>query len=37
MLACEINLMRDFKSNDWGRIDHRVDVSACRAIMLKRG
>ena len=29
--------MREFKSNDWGRIVHRVDASACRAIMLRRG
>ena len=31
-----VHLMRD-KSNDWGRIVHRVDASACRAIMLRRG
>ena len=23
--------------NDWGRIVHRVDTSACRAIMMTRG
>ena len=32
-----VHLMREFKSNDWGRIGHRVDASACRAIMLRRG
>ena len=32
-----VDLMREFKSNDWGRIVHRVDASACRAIMLRRG
>ena len=32
-----VHLMREFKSNDWGRIVHRVDASACRAIMLRRG
>ena len=31
-----VHLMREFKSNDWGRIVHRVDSSACRAIMLRR-
>ena len=31
-----VHLMREFKSNDWGRIVHRVDASACRA-MLRRG
>ena len=30
-------MMREFKTNDWGRIIHRVDASACRAIMLRRG
>ena len=30
-------MMRKFKTNDWGRIVHRVDASACRAIMLRRG
>ena len=29
--------MREFKTGDWGRIVHRVDASACRAIMLRRG
>ena len=32
-----VHLMREFKSNDWGRIVYRVDASACRAIMLRRG
>ena len=32
-----VHLMREFKSNDWGRIVHRVVSSACRAIMLLRG
>ena len=32
-----VHLMCEFKSNDWGRIVHRVDASACRAIMLRRG
>ena len=32
-----VHLMREFKSNDWGRIVHRVDASACRASMLRRG
>ena len=32
-----VHLMREFKSNDWGRIVHRVDTSACGAIMLRRG
>ena len=32
-----IHMMREFKTNDWGRIVHRVDASACRAIMLRRG
>ena len=32
-----VHLMREFfKSNDWGRIVHRVDASASRAIMLRR-
>ena len=31
------HLMRELKSNGWGRIVHRVDASACRAIMLGRG
>ena len=29
--------MREFHTQDWGRIIHRVDASACRAIMLRRG
>ena len=32
-----VHMMREFKTDDWGRIVHRVDVSACRAIMLRRG
>ena len=32
-----VHLMREFKSNNWGRVVHRVDASACRAIMLRRG
>ena len=32
-----VHRMREFKSNDWGWIVHRVDASACRAIMLRRG
>ena len=32
-----VHLMREFRSNDWGRIVHRVDTSACGAIMLRRG
>ena len=31
-----VHLMREFQSNDWGRIVHRVDASACRATMLRR-
>ena len=30
-------MMREFKTNDWGRIVHHVDASSCRAIMLRRG
>ena len=30
-------LMREFTSKDWGRIVHRVEASACRSIMLRRG
>ena len=30
-------MMREFKSNDWSRTVHRVDASASRAIMLRRG
>ena len=29
--------MPEFQTDDWGRIVHRVDASACRAIMLRRG
>ena len=32
-----VQMMREFKTNVWGRIVHRVDASACRAIMLRRG
>ena len=32
-----VHMMREFKTNDWGRILHRVDASAGRAIMLRRG
>ena len=32
-----VDMMREFKTNDWGRIIHRVDAGACRAIMLRRG
>ena len=32
-----VHMRREFKTNDWGRIIHRVDASACRAIMLRRG
>ena len=32
-----VHMMREFKTYDWGRIVHRVDASACRAIMLRRG
>ena len=32
-----VHMMREFNTNDWGRIDHRVDASAGRAIMLRRG
>ena len=31
-----VHIMREFKSNDWGRIVHRADASACLAIMLRR-
>ena len=30
-------MMREFHTQDWGRIIHRVDASACRPIMLRRG
>ena len=29
--------MLECRSKEWGRIIHRVDASACRAIMLRRG
>ena len=32
-----VHMMREFKTNNWGRIFHRVDASACRDIMLRRG
>ena len=32
-----VHLMREFKSNECCRIVHRVDASARRAIMLRRG
>ena len=32
-----VHMMREFHTHDWGRIIHRVDSSACRAIMLRRG
>ena len=32
-----VHMMRVFNKNDWGRIVHRVDASACRAIMFRRG
>ena len=32
-----VHMMREFKTDDWRRIVHRVDASACRAIMLRRG
>ena len=32
-----LHMMREFNTNDWGRIVHRVDASACRAIMLRSG
>ena len=32
-----VHMMHEFKTNDWGRIVHSVDASACRAIMLRRG
>ena len=30
-------LPHEFKTNDWSRNVHRVDASACRSIMLRRG
>ena len=32
-----LHMVREFKTDDWGRIVHRVDAIACRAIMLGRG
>ena len=32
-----VHMMRELHTQDWGRIIHRVDASACRAIMLRRG
>ena len=32
-----VHMMREFKTDDWDRFVHRVDASACRAIMLRRG
>ena len=32
-----VDMIREFKTNDWGRIVHRVDASARRATMLRRG
>ena len=32
-----VHMMREFHTPDWGRIIHRVDASACGAIMLRRG
>ena len=32
-----VHMSREFHTQDWGRIIHRVDASACRAIMLRRG
>ena len=32
-----VHMMREFHTQTWGRIVHRVDASACRAIMLRRG
>ena len=31
------HMVRKFKTKDCGRIVHRVDASACRAITLRRG
>ena len=30
-------MMREFHTPNWGHVSHRVDASACRAIMLRRG
>ena len=32
-----VHMMREFHTQDWGRIIHRVDASACRATVLRRG
>ena len=32
-----VHMMREFKTNNWGRIVHDVDASACRASVLRRG
>ena len=32
-----VHMMREFHTQDWCRITHRVDASACRAMMLRRG
>ena len=31
-----VHMMREFHTQDWGRIIHRVEASACRAVMLRR-
>ena len=32
-----VHMMRELHTQDWGLIIHRVDASACRAIMLRLG
>ena len=32
-----VHMMREVHTLDWGHIIHRVDASACRAIILRRG
>ena len=32
-----VHMMREVHTPDWGHIIHRVDASACRAIILRRG
>ena len=32
-----VHMMREFHTHGWKHIIHRVDASACRAIMLRRG
>ena len=32
-----VHMMREFHTPNWGHIIHRVDASACRAIILRRG